>query len=345
VTGSDVPDDDMLNSLWPSRTDVPPTGDAALDALLTPDQRPEDTTGALRPVAEVLAALRAAPSGGELTGLDGALAAFRSGTDLTSPQPHPLPGPQPQPLPGPQPRPSPVGQAWRRTMLRLRVAVAVAVAAFAAFGAAAYAGVLPAALQKFAHDTIAAPQAKASHPHGAGAGAGSHPTSAATYGLCNAYQHAMAHGNGRQKSAAFHNLAAAAGGPGKVAAFCASVTKPGAAPGAPGVHGAPGAPGAPGASHTPPGKAVGQTGQTPPGKAVHTPPGQSHNGGGSSGSGNNGGGSSGGGSSGGGPNGSSSGGGSSGSSGGGQGGTGSNGGGGHGNGGAKPEPAHPGKAQ
>jgi hypothetical protein len=84
------------------------------------------------------------------------------------------------------------------------------------------------------------------------------------YGLCNAYQHAEEHGNAGQRSVAFRNLANAAGGADQVAAYCASVSHPGAT--------------------SPPGRRVGQTVSptdashgrkptTPPGKPT-TPPGK-----------------------------------------------------------------------
>jgi hypothetical protein len=43
------------------------------------------------------------------------------------------------------------------------------------------------------------------------------------YGLCTTYQRVLTHGTGSQKAVAFHNLAKAAGGTGKVAAWCAAV--------------------------------------------------------------------------------------------------------------------------
>ena len=77
MTDPGVPHDDMLSFLWRSRMDIPQIGDEALDALLAQDRGPGETAAPLRPVADVLAALRAAPSHGELTGLDPVLAEFR----------------------------------------------------------------------------------------------------------------------------------------------------------------------------------------------------------------------------------------------------------------------------
>lgn len=110
-------------------------------------------------------------------------------------------------------------------------AAAAAVAAVALGGAAsaAYAGALPAPAQKLAHDTIGAPSP---HPSGSpGAHAtpvGPDATGPAAFGLCTAYKHAMVHGTAAQKSVAFRNLAAAAGGSANVTAYCATVAHPGA---------------------------------------------------------------------------------------------------------------------
>ena len=58
MTDPGVPHDDMLSFLWRSGMDVPH------------DRGPGEDAALPRPVADVLAALRAAPSHGELTGLD-----------------------------------------------------------------------------------------------------------------------------------------------------------------------------------------------------------------------------------------------------------------------------------
>jgi hypothetical protein len=61
MTGGGVPDDDMPIFPWSSRGEVPPVGDPAFDALLAGNLLPEDTAEGLRPVAEAIAALNAAP--------------------------------------------------------------------------------------------------------------------------------------------------------------------------------------------------------------------------------------------------------------------------------------------
>ena len=147
----------------PRRADdaVPPIGDSALDALLAVGQPPQPAAPALRPVAEVLAALRAGPGGGELAGKARALAEFREAASRSG-RPHRV-------------------SARRGRLPRLRLGVkltaAAAGAALAVGGTAAYAGVLPAPLQEMAHVALAAPAATMSSapaPHrslGARAGA------------------------------------------------------------------------------------------------------------------------------------------------------------------------------
>ena len=255
MTDPGVPHDDMLSSRWHSRMDIPEIGDEALDALLAQDRGPGEAAAPLRPVADVLAALRAAPSHGELTGLDPVLAEFR-GAGGTPDGFH---------------RSRPRRPARLRTLLSVKVAGAVAAVVLGGSVAAAYAGVLPAGLQKIAHNSIAAPAASAKpsphqppsakpgpHPtHRAGAPVGPDPGGPATHGLCTAYSHAEAHGSAAQQAVAFRNLAAAAGGGDKVAAYCASTPRPGN-----GAHGKPAGhatgPATPRPAHTPPGKHKGK---------------------------------------------------------------------------------------
>jgi hypothetical protein len=122
------------------------------------------------------------------------------------------------------------------TSLLSAKAAAAAIAAIGLGGAtAAYAGVLPAPAQQFAHDTIGAPAAGGSQPTGTHPGttatpAGPDATGPAAFGLCTAYAHAKARGTSQQQAVAFRNLQAAAGGPGNVAAYCAAVAHRGASP-------------------------------------------------------------------------------------------------------------------
>jgi hypothetical protein len=153
--------------------------------------------------------------------------------------------------------------------LGARLAAAAGAAVIAVLGggvAAAYTGSLPGALQKIAHEAIAAPGVRESSaaptPQSSVHPAGPSVTGAAAYGLCNAYQDAEKHGNASQRSVAFRNLVNAAGGADQVAAYCASVPHPGAT--------------------SQPGRRVGQTASptdashgrkptTPPGKPTTSP--------------------------------------------------------------------------
>lgn len=241
-----VPHDDMLSFLWRSRMDIPQVGDGALDALLARDPGLDETAVTLRPVAEMLAALRAAPSGGEMAGLDQALAEFRRVGGVPD---------------GPH-RSRPRRPAWPRILLSAKLAGAVAAAVLGSSIAAAYAGVLPAALQKFAHYSIAAPAARPSPSPSpgatrrAGVPVGPDPAGPAAHGLCSAYSRAEAHGSPTQQAVAFRKLVAAAGGAGKVAAYCATVPSPLASRSTPSAESTSRATGRPTARpvHTPPGK-------------------------------------------------------------------------------------------
>jgi hypothetical protein len=186
--------------------------DRALEALLAGDLLTKDATAGLQPVAALLAALTAAPEGGELAGHARALAEFRCRDGM----------------------PTHSRRSARRrprlltSLLSAKAAAAAVTAAVALGGAAtaAYAGDLPAPAQKFAHNTIGAPSPKPSHSPGS-TPVGPNATGPAAFGLCTAYLHAKAHGSASHKAVAFRNLAAAAGGAGKIAAFCAAVPHPG----------------------------------------------------------------------------------------------------------------------
>ena len=215
MTRDDVPDSDMPNFPWQGRPDVSAISDASLSALLAGTEFPTGSPPELRPVAEALAALTAAPTGDELAGEAEALAAFRERLGV------------PSPTRRPRRRPTLLSQ-----LLSARAAAAAAVAALGigGFATAAFAGALPAPVQQFAHHTIGAPAARSADarmhdsPSPAGPDATGHPA----YGLCTAWAHAKAHGTAKQKAVAFRNLATAAGGADNVATFCAAVPHPGA---------------------------------------------------------------------------------------------------------------------
>lgn len=211
MTNRDVSDDEMLYFPRPTRP-----GARALDALLSGDCTPADAPAVLRPAVEVLAVLTGPADQHEVAGWGQALIAFREVAGHLEGEP-------------PARR-----QRWRSrliaALLGAKLAVAgagVAMAAVLGGGIAAYTGSLPAVLQKIAHDTIAAPGVHTSKPKPArqrpGHPVGPSVAGSAQHGLCTAYQHADA----SHRAVAFRNLAAAAGGVGKVAAYCSA-----AAPGA-----------------------------------------------------------------------------------------------------------------
>ena len=250
MTDRGVSDSDMPTFPWQTWPDA-----QALDAFLSGNCRPEEVPADLRPVAEVLVALQAPPDRREVAGWGQALTVYRE-------------------IAG---RPGMPGRARSRRPrliappLGARFAAAAGAAVIAVLGggaAAAYTGSLPGALQKIAHEAIAAPGVRegpaAPTPQSSGHPAGPSVTGAAVKGLCDAYLHAEEHGNASQRSVAFRHLVNAAGGADQVAAYCASVPHPGAT--------------------SRPGRRVGQTVSptdashgrkptTPPGKPT-TPPGK-----------------------------------------------------------------------
>jgi hypothetical protein len=145
VTGNDVPDVDMPNIPQPQRQDEPVVTDADLAALLAGTT---DVAPGLRPVADVLAALNAEPTGMEFAGEASALAEFRRRAGA----------------------PVPAHRARRRSAglsSRVGVKVGVSVTAVAVVlgggAAAAFAGVLPAPIQRLAHEAIGAPMPQPRH--------------------------------------------------------------------------------------------------------------------------------------------------------------------------------------
>jgi predicted nucleic acid-binding protein len=223
MTGRGVSDSDMLNFSRRARRDASGIPDAALAALLAGCALPADASAPLQHVADVLAALRAAPASDEAAGKAAALAQFRRRAGVSS---HPI-----------------RSRRRRSTLLssllgvKAAVAAAVAVVGLGGVATAAYAGALPSSAQKFAHDTIGAPSPHARdsahaggkrHAGRSGMPVGPSASGPAAFGLCTAYQNAARHGTATQKAVAFRNLEKAAGGAANVASFCASVAHPGA---------------------------------------------------------------------------------------------------------------------
>lgn len=218
MTGRGVSHGDMPIFPWSGRGGVPPVGDPAFDALLTGNLPPGEAPDGLRPVAEAIAALNEAPTSSELAAEVSALAVYSRAVRRPA-----------EPV-----RPRRTGRRSRTSRLSARVAVAAAVAAAAAvtFGgaaAAAYAGALPASVQKLAHDFIGAP---AAHQNAPATPVRPSATQANGYGLCTAYARLKEDGDAGQKAAAFRKLATVAGGAANVTTYCAAVAHPGAtAPG------------------------------------------------------------------------------------------------------------------
>jgi hypothetical protein len=203
MTGHVVSDDDMPNFPWPGRRDASAIEDAFLAALLS-GQEPQDVPAGLQPAEDVLAALKARPSGDELAGHAAAMAEFRQHVGVSAP----------------------VRSLTRRrpalltSLMSAKVAAAAAAVAIAIGGVAtaAYAGALPSGAQSFAHHWIGAPAA-----HGAKPTAGMvaiHHTAPAVPAACVTYWRAKAHGTKAQQSAAYTALVKAAGGANKIATYC-----------------------------------------------------------------------------------------------------------------------------
>ena len=111
------------------------------------------TPPAVAPVAQVLAALTSAPESSELTGQARVLAEFRAFAESGTVAEAPAPGAD---LPSPAPHRDPGRMTWLPGG-RLAVAAATGAVLMGGLLAVAYAGDLPVAAQRLAHDTIHAP--------------------------------------------------------------------------------------------------------------------------------------------------------------------------------------------
>jgi len=179
---------------------------------------PGEAPAGLALVAEAFDALRAAPVDSGMTAEANALAAFRGAVSK----------------PAVSARPRRERHPLLASLLRAKLAAAAAAAALALGGgavAAAYAGKLPAPVQKLAHDTIGAPKTPGAQPAPSAAPRPTVLQGHSAYGLCTAYAHLKAHGSAAQRATAFSRLAAAAGGAAQVSTYCAGVAHPGAATG------------------------------------------------------------------------------------------------------------------
>ena len=146
----------MPNFPWPGRGAASASDDAALAALLSGTQVPEDLPAALQPAADVLAALRARPSTDEVAGLTAAMAEFRERVGVSHPSRQTR-----------RRRPSLLTSLMSAKVAAAAAAVVVAVGGMAT---AAYAGALPSTAQGIAHDWIGAPAAHTSQSSGPAAG-------------------------------------------------------------------------------------------------------------------------------------------------------------------------------
>jgi hypothetical protein len=162
----------MPNSPHSPLQDGSAVTDTDLEALLAGNR---DVAPWLRPVADVLAALSTEPSRGELTGEARALAEFRRRTS----------GPAPR-------RRARRGTAGLRTKAAAGAAAAVVVLGGAA--TAAFADVLPAPIQRLAHDAIGAPYEPSARQPGRAPGKTAAPGPFASHGPPKAS--AKPHGKG-----------------------------------------------------------------------------------------------------------------------------------------------------
>ena len=199
----------MPNFTWQGRPDAPLISDASLAALLAGARLPPGHPPELRPLAEALAELAGRPAEEELDGEAETLMAFRNYFGATEPAQRAAQNHRPRP----RSRSLPLGAA----------AAAATILGLGGLATAAYAGALPAGLQRLAHDIVGAP-APGPQPAASSSPAGPAATGQPGYGLCTAWAQARAHGTRKQQAAAFEELASAAGGPGNVTAYCAAAS-------------------------------------------------------------------------------------------------------------------------
>jgi hypothetical protein len=193
--------------------------EASVSALLAGAEPPAGVTPELGPLVQALAELRGQPASDELAGEADTLALFRR--QFAAPS-----GARRQPARERRPTP--------RSLAARTAAAAAVVLGLAGAATAAYAGALPPMVQHLAHDIIGAPD-PGTRP---AVSAPRAPQGRLGYGLCVAWALAHEHGNRRLQAASFRKLAAAAGDPGQVAAYCTAIGRTGGSspPPAPRAH-------------------------------------------------------------------------------------------------------------
>jgi hypothetical protein len=202
----------------PDPGERPCAEDALPESLTAGDEQPP----ALRPL---LRALAADPRPHELSGFEEPLASFRAAFPSTRPA---------------------ARTTWRPSMLstllgaKLGATIAAESDAIPRPGEGAAPGAGPAGAKQAAHTTTGAPAATPKPTGGAKPSTTHEPvgpdaTGPAAFGLCNAWSHHQGKtkeageepGEKAGDSVAFRNLAKAAGGEGKIAAYCAKIPHPG----------------------------------------------------------------------------------------------------------------------
>ncbi|HWD51472.1 MAG TPA: hypothetical protein VG412_03665 [Acidimicrobiales bacterium] len=181
-----------------------PLDDDIADQLASGTVLPEDAPPGYAEVATLLHAARAGTPGA-IPGRDALVSDIAATIRLT-------PGPTPAPIAHRRPQVS--------KLLTLKaLAIALPAMALTAGSAAAATGALPGPAQSavshgLSHVGISVPS---------GTAVGPDATGPAKFGLCTAYQAALARGQAVDHSVAFANLAKAAGGASNISAYCAGV--------------------------------------------------------------------------------------------------------------------------
>jgi hypothetical protein len=181
-----------------------PFDDVIADQLASGTVQPEDAPPGYAEVATLINAAHETPPGA-IPGRDALVSNIAATIRLTT---------------SPTPAPTAHGRSRGSKRLALKaLAIALPAMALTAGSAAAATGALPGPAQSavshgLSHVGISVPT---------GTAVGPDATGPAKFGLCTAYQAALAHGQAVNHSVAFANLAKAAGGASNISAYCAGV--------------------------------------------------------------------------------------------------------------------------